>query len=1005
MISMLRTVTMALFLGLATSASGQESQRLQVQITEAQRQQLEQYRKLKEQSKAQMPEDGRQKVEQLDRMIAAMLRGNPPSAGENGEIKRPQELQLQNIDLPSGMPSLSRGEISFLYYLKLRGILAGVRAFGLSTMQPDFNVFSSTRIRHIIGQEESSVPTNLVPVALQTDLLELEGIEKELLGHVGGSVAQWLTIATALARVGAYDDAERVYRHVLSSLNASSAETEAIHFELFGRYCAFLLSTGRIDEALELAQEAGVTVQSRAKVSAIQNPAASELSTNYYAQLAVKFSSLQGAALAAMGRWADAEALHLSNAELLPSRSKSKLVEQGRAVTAMLHQQGKGIEAEELIREQLSLLPSIDQFAQAPELEGYQHLQRALLRAVLAHAELIQNKPKQAEATARIAMAEIEKLSSSRAAGYSSGATSAVSPYIEYLLAKSIRLQGRRDEALVYATQAFTDFEASDLAKAKPRSVDSAKILEEILLTKVPLANRTGVSLTDSLFQSLQKWHESTSGKTIEQLFKRLTSDEGALATLIRERQDLVRRRTATTVDVARSILVPRESAGASDIVGIDKNLERVNQRIASEFPRFSVLTTNVAANLNDTQNALGPDDALLAWFIGDEGAWIVIVRSGDARILPLSVQAAEVQKKIQSLRKAIELGESGLGVFPAKKANDLYRDLFAPAETYLKGVRHLYSVVGPTVSNLPLSVLLTSEPAKQYINPGDLETLKNAPWLIKQYSITMLPSVSSLHMLRTISSPRTVRAPFLGIGDPVLGGNLSETVGLRSVPQVRFRGSLADVKQVSLLVPLPETADELKMMGRALSPDGGVLMLGKQATERAVKAAPLDHYRVLGFATHGLIAGEFSGIREPGLVLSPPAEPTDEDDGVLTSSEVAQLKLNADWVLLSACNTGAGDGGTTNDVLGGLANSFFYAGARSLLVSHWKVASTATVALTTETVRLSEQPGVSKAEAHRQAMLSMINSGDAIKAHPSVWAAFFLVGDDGLHNSDSERR
>lgn len=172
--------------------------------------------------------------------------------------------------------------------------------------------------------------------------------------------------------------------------------------------------------------------------------------------------------------------------------------------------------------------------------------------------------------------------------------------------------------------------------------------------------------------------------------------------------------------------------------------------------------------------------------------------------------------------------------------------------------------------------------------------------------------------------------------------------------------------------------------------------MLGKQATERAVKAAPLDHYRVLGFATHGLIAGEFAGIREPGLVLTPPAEPSAEDDGVLTSSEVSQLKLNADWVLLSACNTGAGDGGAANDALGGLAKSFFYAGAKSLLVSHWKVASTATVALTTETVKLSEQAGVSKAEAHRQAMLSMINSGDAIKAHPSVWAAFFLVGDGG---------
>jgi CHAT domain-containing protein len=91
-----------------------------------------------------------------------------------------------------------------------------------------------------------------------------------------------------------------------------------------------------------------------------------------------------------------------------------------------------------------------------------------------------------------------------------------------------------------------------------------------------------------------------------------------------------------------------------------------------------------------------------------------------------------------------------------------------------------------------------------------------------------------------------------------------------------------------------------------------------------------LRDYRVVYFATHGLVAGEVKGIGEPSLALTIPANPTDIDDGLLTSSEVAQLKLNADWVVLSACDTMAG-GTPGAEALSGLARAFFYAGTRAL--------------------------------------------------------------------------
>jgi CHAT domain-containing protein len=140
------------------------------------------------------------------------------------------------------------------------------------------------------------------------------------------------------------------------------------------------------------------------------------------------------------------------------------------------------------------------------------------------------------------------------------------------------------------------------------------------------------------------------------------------------------------------------------------------------------------------------------------------------------------------------------------------------------------------------------------------------------------------------------------------------------------------------------------------------------------VKRVALENYRVVYFATHGLVAGDVKGIGEPSLVLTLPAQPTAFDDGLLTASEVAQLKLNADWVVLSACNTAAGDKPGA-EALSGLTRAFFYAGARALLVSHWSVDSEAATRLTTSSFDvIKSTPGIGRAEALRRAMLAYMN-------------------------------
>jgi CHAT domain-containing protein len=219
-----------------------------------------------------------------------------------------------------------------------------------------------------------------------------------------------------------------------------------------------------------------------------------------------------------------------------------------------------------------------------------------------------------------------------------------------------------------------------------------------------------------------------------------------------------------------------------------------------------------------------------------------------------------------------------------------------------------------------------------------------------------------------------------------------------RGVLPLSLRSGLADGGEIRSQVPLPETADELCAVARDLRVSDKDICLGNRATEAEVKrlseTGELSKYRIIHFATHGALAGQASGSSEPGLILTPPTVATERDDGYLSASEVAALRLDADWVILSACNTAAGSAEGA-EALSGLARAFFYAGARALLVSHWAVASDATVKLITGAVgRMTSDKKMGHPEAMRQSMLTLIDNGDAYEAHPAFWAPFVVVGE-----------
>jgi CHAT domain-containing protein len=162
-----------------------------------------------------------------------------------------------------------------------------------------------------------------------------------------------------------------------------------------------------------------------------------------------------------------------------------------------------------------------------------------------------------------------------------------------------------------------------------------------------------------------------------------------------------------------------------------------------------------------------------------------------------------------------------------------------------------------------------------------------------------MLRALSMSTALGRLAFVRCATSPEPRTSQPAQRGRRSAVV---------LSGGTADIEQLKHLAPLPETAIELCLVANSLAPGKGDVYLGNEATEAKIKSLSdsgrLEQYRMLHFATHAALSGQVRGSIEPGLILTPPAAATQGDDGYLTSSEISGLKLNADWVVLSACNT-----------------------------------------------------------------------------------------------------
>jgi CHAT domain-containing protein/uncharacterized protein HemY len=555
--------------------------------------------------------------------------------------------------------------------------------------------------------------------------------------------------------------------------------------------------------------------------------------------------------------------------------------------------------------------------------------------------------------------------------------------------------------------------------------------------------------LADKMFETTQWSQVSGAGLSLALMAARQAKGDGTLARVVRDRQDLIGQWEALDELLIAAASQPPDSRKALveqeqrvQLSAINGRIAEIDRTLANGFPEYATLVSPQPLIIGDVQALLESGEALLLFLDTpatgptSEETFIWVVTKTASRWVRSELGAKGLSARVQKLRAgldhsnraarssgeraAVQLGRVGPAhnflPFDLGIAHELYAALLGPFEDLIKDKQLLIVPSGPLTS-LPFHVLVTEKPDKAI--PNTVEGYAKAAWLAKRNALTVLPSVASLAALRRHAKGGRAPEPYLGFGNPLLvgasgvdrrawsaqscaeAGKSVEMTALNSQTAGGlsdfFRGGLADVAAVRTLAPLPETANELCAVGHSLGSSDKAIALGQAATEKTVKQMSADgrlaRARVVHFATHGLVAGEIKQLAEPALVLSPPETPTEEDDGLLTASEVTSLKFDADWVILSACNTAAGDQGNAQ-ALSGLARAFFYSGARALLVSHWPVNSESAVKLTTRTfAALEKRPNLGRAEAMRAAMLATIAEGGRA-AHPAYWAPFVVVGE-----------
>lgn len=471
--------------------------------------------------------------------------------------------------------------------------------------------------------------------------------------------------------------------------------------------------------------------------------------------------------------------------------------------------------------------------------------------------------------------------------------------------------------------------------------------------------------------QAAARLNAAAADSRVGQAIRRLQESELALRGLLQQRDQL--RAPSATLD-AQIAQAQAARAAAED-------------EVAAAAPGYRQLLMAVA-DAPDTAAVLAPDEALVTMLLGPAHGYAFALRS-DGRVQAQRIALAEKNANmlVTRLRASTQPGQQGLPRFDLGAAAQLYRALFSGLAPALEGAQSLLVAADGPLLSIPFNLLVAGTPVD-----GPLAA---QPWLVRRMAVVHVPSAQTLVTMRGAGARAASTAPlaYAGFGNPVMP-NLAQLS--RSFPASRCAN---DARLAASLGPLPGTAAEVAAAAKAAGARVDALKLGPAFTQAALRAQPLEQYRVLHFATHSLMSGELHCLNEPSMIVSSPTNAPDAAAAFVPASALMELRLDANLVILSACNTGTTAGGRDlgGEGLSALVRASFFAGARGVLATHWVIDDDAAARMVSDLVA-SQSAGQGSAAALRRVQLAMLDgAGRGLPerwAHPYYWAPFALLGD-----------
>ncbi|MDD2877791.1 MAG: CHAT domain-containing protein [Acidiphilium sp.] len=486
----------------------------------------------------------------------------------------------------------------------------------------------------------------------------------------------------------------------------------------------------------------------------------------------------------------------------------------------------------------------------------------------------------------------------------------------------------------------------------------------------------------------------STTSQEIAESAARLAADakNPKVAAAIRAHQDAVVE--LARLYRARDDLVHGHGGSKAAIAALDakigaasRNLTSADESVEAAAPNFGQLVQE-SVPAKAVLSRLLPNEAFLDIMLSPTHTWLFLLQNGQVAVARTDVGDAPMTKLVEAVRHSVEPTQTGLPPFAMSDAAAIYQATIAPFKPALAHTMALVVAPSGPLLSLPFALLPTG-PATS----GDLNT---TPWLIRRMTLVYVPAAANFVSLRAVQGTSRASQPWFGFGD------FQHVTATQAAATFNGPTCGESAKLFSNLPTLPYAKLELAAARAIFHAPASDELLGANFTVPEVEHADLKKYRILHFATHALLPSELPCAQEPAIVTSAPRNAKSANRAMLTTSDITNLHLNANLVILSACNTGGSNGRAGGEALSGLARSFFFAGARALMVTQWAVndqVSSYLVATTLEHIASDDDGGA--ASSLRSAQLALINgagsSGVPAKlADPFYWAPFVLIGDGG---------